>query len=174
MSSETSKWRHLTTPYCQGGPGLDLGSGGDPVVPWAISVDLPPDAAAAYDTTHFGGSIHIAASAWGLPWFTDQTLAWVYSSHLLEDAPFTEWPRILFEWCRVVRPGGHLVLLVPDRERFRAVVAAGQPDNPNHRHEAAVGELTSLVGTFPGWEVLEDRFCDGTDYSILFVARRVE
>jgi hypothetical protein len=44
--SETSKYRHLTEPYCRDGAGrpltvLDVASQGDPVVTWAWQLDLP-------------------------------------------------------------------------------------------------------------------------------------
>jgi predicted SAM-dependent methyltransferase len=168
--SETRKWRHLTAPYCQGA-GVDLGSGGDPVVPTAISVDLPPEEFNAYLAVDFQrGPMHLRGDARKLHWFADGVLDYVYSSHLLEDFPLEEWSAILREWCRVVRPGGYLVLLLPERERFRAAVAAGQPDNVAHRHEPVAGELSRLFTGMPGWAVLEDRLADERDYSLIFIA----
>jgi predicted SAM-dependent methyltransferase len=151
---------------------VDLGSGGDPVVPTAISVDLPPDEFTAYHAVDFQrGPIHLRGDARRLHWFADGVLDYVYSSHLLEDFPLDDWPAILCEWCRENRPGGYLVLLLPERERFRAVVAAGQPDNSAHQHEPTVGELTQIFGGMAGWVVLKDRIADERDYSMLFVAQ---
>src|SRR5437867_3001774 len=66
--SETAKHRHLTIRYCQG-CGLDLGSGGDPIVPWAISVDLPAEEGYGTD---FGGEVELRGDALrALPWFRD-------------------------------------------------------------------------------------------------------
>lgn len=170
--SETRKWRHLTARYCVG-CGLDLGSGGDPVTPGAISVDLPPDEFAAYLAVDFQRApIHLRGDVRRLTWFTDEALDYVYSSHVLEDFALEEWPAILREWARVVRVGGHMVILIPEHERFRERVAHGQPDNPAHQHEGTVGELSLLFTHMPEWVVLEDRLADPRDYSILFVARK--
>lgn len=175
MPSETSRHRHQVLPYTQG-CGLDLGAGGDPVVPWAISVDLPAEKASEYGTTDFGQwPIHLRGNAFhGLHWFRDECLDWVFSSHLLEDCPREQWPNVLLEWGRVIRPGGHLMLLLPERERWQAALAAGHPPNDAHRHEPRVGELAQLFAQFgEGWRVLEDRHAGvAPDYSLLFVARK--
>lgn len=180
--SETAKWRHLTAPYCQG-TGLDLGSGGDPVVPWAISVDLPREEAEAYTTTEWGGPIHLRRDVFaGLPWFKDGALDFVYASHVLEDAHPDGRGSILEEWRRVIKTGGYLAILVPEVSLWAQAVEAGQPMNHNHAAEFRVGELTALFERVDGWEVVEDRIADpealtavGTpDYSILFVARKTQ
>ena len=174
--SETKRYLHLTECHCYRGDGkagtvLDIGSQGDTVVPWALSFDLPPDEFAHYcGGAPAFGTIHVRGHADHLPFDTD-SFDTVYSSHLLED--FKDWEPILKEWVRVLKPGGKLVILVPDHERFRAAVNAGQPDNPNHLHEARVGELSEYADRL-GVLVLEDRLTDltPTDYSILFVASK--
>jgi SAM-dependent methyltransferase len=172
MMSETSKHRPLTVPFCQGN-GIDLGSGGDPVVPWAISVDLPPDDFHRYNAGSEGwGTIHWRGDARSLP-FKDGTLDFVYSSHLLED--FHDWWPVLEEWARVLKPEGHLVILVPDRERWAAAIARGQPPNCEHRHESFPGELTGYCGRL-GLHPVMDRFAipeDPGDYSVVFVGRKL-
>jgi SAM-dependent methyltransferase len=166
--SETSKYRHLTVTHC-GGNGIDIGSGGDPVVPWAISIDLPSEDYHRYNAgTRPENAIHLNCDARILP-FKDKTLDFVYSSHLLED--FHDWKPVLQEWGRVLKPGGFIVILVPDRERWRAAVDAGQPPNCAHRHEGSVGELSRY---FKGWNVIRDSLTNlsDTDYSILFIATK--
>lgn len=177
MTSETSKYRHLTMPYCQGS-GLDIGSGGDPVVPWAIQVDLPVDQYASYNAGHERGYIHLTCPVDNLA-LREMTMDFVYSSHLLEDFERDRWPDIVNEWCRVLRPKGHLVILVPDALRWAEAIRWGQPPNCAHRHEAHVGELTLLMREIPiSMNVVQDDFTNcslgphGIDYSILFVAKR--
>lgn len=175
MTSETSKYRHLTEKYCQG-CGVDIGSGGDPVVPHAISVDLPDSQFKTYNgNTETLHPIHIRGDAFALP-FMDGTLDFCYSSHLLED--FLDWRPALSEWIRILKPGGRLVVLIPDKERWAKAVANGQPPNDAHCHEGRVGELTQAVSELGRqvddrtMRVVEDRLTDldDADYSILFVA----
>lgn len=170
--SETSKHRPLTVPYCQGN-GVDVGSGGDPVVPWAMSVDLPVDEFHRYNSGSDGwGTIQWRGRAEALP-FKDGVLDFVYSSHLLED--FFDWWPVLREWVRVLKAGGHLVVLVPDRQRWAAAIARGQPPNCEHRHESFPGELTGYCGSL-GLVPVVDRFAipeDESDYTVAFVARKL-
>ena len=170
--SETAKYRHLTTQYTQGN-GLDIGSQGDPVVPWAIQVELPAPAYAHYTS----GKVLDQAGVWRgdgrvLP-FKDEVCSFVYSSHLLED--FLDWTPALREWWRVLAPSGHLVVLTPEDSLWNAAVAGGQTPNCEHRHCGRVGELTThLLAIDPRAIVLEDRLtnCHLGDYTILFVARK--
>lgn len=165
--SETSKHRHLVVDYCRGN-GVDLGSSGDPVVPHVIQVDLPPDQYKHYNTTRPEAVIQWRGSAADLP-FKDGTLDFVHSSHLLED--FVDWTPLLLEWDRVLRPGGYMLIAVPDRGRFRAAVARGQGDNLSHKHESHVGELTSAL---PYYQPIMDGFVTDHpfEYSILYIGRK--
>lgn len=168
--SETARYRHLTSPHCVG-LGLDIASQGDPVVPYAWSLDLPPTEFATYNSNNPPrGPIQLHGDARQLP-IADASLDFVYSSHLLEDFP--DWEPVLKEWVRVIKPGGKLVVLIPDRERWVAACAAGQPPNDAHRHEGTVGELSTYADRL-GLDVLEDRFtdCHPGDYTIMFIARK--
>jgi len=161
--SETGSRRALTVPFCQGF-GVDLGSGGDPVVPFAIQIDRNPRA------RHL---VHLFGDATkDLP-FKDGVLDYVYSSHLLED--FKDWTPILTEWLRVIKPGGYLVIMVPDHGLFRAAVSRGQPDNLDHKHESRPGELSEYFKRLcPMGEVVADKLTQGwpDDYNILFVGKK--
>lgn len=164
--SETSKFRHITAPYCTAN-GVDIGSGGDPVVPHAISVDLPDPYTRVGDAP-----IQWRGNGLDLP-FKDGTLGWVHSSHLIED--FADWWPALTEWTRVLQPGGHLVILLPDRERWAAALARGQPPNLAHKHEGSVGELTTyceklgLVPIMDGYAAPDDP----NEYTLIFIARKI-
>lgn len=171
--SETKDRRHLTAKYCNGN-GVDIGSGGDPVVPWAIQIDLPSERFGSYRD---GGAYSIPTpiqwrtSEISLP-FKDSVLDWVYSSHLLED--FDDWHPVLTEWVRVLKQEGHLVILVPCKKRFNEAVAAGQDGNSNHKHESYVGEISGIASDY-GLIAIEDRYTDifPNDYNILFVGRKI-
>ena len=119
--SETSKCRSRLAPFCVG-DGLDIGYGGDPIVPHAICMDLP-EKYAAYES-HVQ---HLHGDATNLHWFRDGALDWVYSSHVLEDFPDTS--TVLNEWLRVLRVGGRLILFLPDEQLYRptASLKASRP-----------------------------------------------
>lgn len=170
MGSESEKHLHLTTSYLKGN-GCDVGSGGMPVIRNCVSIDLPQEQYDSYTSkTYPNELIQYRGYGTDLP-FKDGVLDFCYSSHLLED--YLDWWPPLREWTRVVKPGGYLIILVPDQERWQAALRRGQPPNCSHRHEARVGELSEYAPKL-GLEVIEDRLCDpvGLDYSILFAGRK--
>jgi len=138
--SETSAAAHLLAPYCQG-MGLDLGYGGLPVVPHAITVDLNPPYNWLKSPQHLTGDVR------NLYWFKDGAMDWVYSSHVLEDFPPTETMSVIREWLRVVKKGGRLILLLPDEPVYMAHCAAtGQPYNQAHQnHELTLDWFTRNI-----------------------------
>lgn len=170
--SETAKFRNLTTPYCTG-CGVDLGPGGDPVTPWAISVDLTDEAIQHYNPGYKSEATELKGDARNLYWFKDGVLDFVYSSGLLED--FRDWDPVLREWVRVLKPGGNLIIAVPDKAIWAEAVRRGQPPNLAHVHESYPGEVSEYVTRlFPGqFEILRDELLPG-DYMIVFIARRLK
>lgn len=175
--SETAKYRFLTVKYCyrpggEPGCGVDIASQGDPVVPWFFSMDLPLEEFKHYcGNASAKGPIQIRGHAEKLPFDSDSMDA-VYSSHLLED--YLNWTPVLTEWVRVLKPGGNLIIIVPDRVLWGQALERGQPPNMSHRHESKVGELSTYAEAI-GVKVIEDRLTAVTpgDYSILFVATKL-
>lgn len=166
--SETERYRHLTQKYCEG-VGVDIASHGDPVVNWAINFELPVFEYLTYNGgNHPVGPVQLRGYAQQLPFDTD-SMDFVYCSHLLED--FADWMPLLTEWVRVLKPGGRLIVLIPEKQAWAAAIAKGQPPNCAHRHEGSEGELSTYAARL-GLRVLEDRMtrCFEGDYTILFVA----
>ena len=126
--SETSKCRARLAPFCVG-YGLDLGFGGDPITPHAIRMDMPqPYTNVGSYPVQLGGDAH------NLHWFRDDSLDFIYSSHLLEDYEDTE--SVLKEWLRVLKPGGRLIIFCPDEQVYREYCKkTGHPYNPHHKQE---------------------------------------
>lgn len=173
FSSESSKYVHLTAPFL-GGAGVDIASQGAPVVPWAMSFDLPEREFLHYSNgAPPKGPIHLRGFADKLP-FETASLDFVYSSHLLED--YLDPLPVLTEWNRCVKIGGNIVILVPDKVLWNEAIAKGQAPNNSHRHEYRVGELTEIFAQYFGhFEITTDRLTAVVpgDYSIIFAAKRL-
>lgn len=163
--SETSKCRATLAPFCQG-DGLDVGFGGDPIVSHAICMDML-NAYARYQE-HVQ---HLHGDAANLHWFRDGCLDFVYSSHVLEDFPDTR--AVLEEWLRVIKPGGRLVLYLPDEQAYRAHCRSqGKPPNIHHVHEDfSLAYLKQCLGPRPDIEIVHERFPVGI-YSFELVIQK--
>jgi predicted SAM-dependent methyltransferase len=126
--SETSKCRERLAQYCTGS-GLDIGAGGDPILPSSIIVDLQEPYAYVGDNP-----VQISGDASNMFWFADNVLDYIYSSHLLEDFEDTE--AVLREWLRVLKVNGRMIIYCPDEQVYRQVCKdTGQPYNSHHKHD---------------------------------------
>lgn len=166
--SETSKCRERLKRYCAGS-GLDIGYGGDPIVPSAIAVDLPePYVKVGNSPLNLGGD------ARDLYWFKDEVFDYVYSSHLLED--FEDTRIVLKEWLRVIKPGGYLILFCPDEQIYRAhCKKIGQSYNCSHKIDNFSLNYVKkiLVDNFVNIEIVhENPLID--DYSFEIVVRKIK
>lgn len=126
--SETALCRKRLVNFCVGN-GVDLGYGGDPIVPTAITIDI------AKPYSHVGKHPqNLIGDARNLYWFKDCVLDYVYSSHLLEDFANTE--EVLREWLRVIKYDGYMILYCPVEQKYREHChKTGQPYNQSHKIE---------------------------------------
>lgn len=178
--SETARHRrtilqiiHDTTGYdLRLSCGLDLGCGGDPIVPEAVCLDLP----APY--TRCGRNpIHFKGNAINLSWFASDSLDYIYSSHLFEDFSAEEQDKALSEWSRVLRDKGLLILLLPHQQRY-INVCLNRNEQPNEHHKFAEFSpeyMQNLLLRFPQltlmkihcfWDVIVD------EYNFLLIAAK--
>lgn len=169
--SESAKYLCLTLPFLSGN-GLDIGSGGWPVVERAIQFELPSDKFNDYT----GGRAPRVPIEWhgdftDLP-FKDGTLDYIYISHVAEDYPREKWPSMFSEFKRCLKDTGFLVVLVPERTVWQyCVQVLGQCPNCNHHGpEPEVGDM-SRAATQVGMKVVEERMTNlfENDYTILGV-----
>ena len=109
--SEMSSIRREARAYCRGKV-IDIGCGGDKVVPWAVGFDRE----VPY-TNVPSGMVDVVGDARDMTMYADGEFDTVVSSHLLEDFADTE--RVLDEWLRILKPDGHLVLYLPNERRYR-------------------------------------------------------
>jgi SAM-dependent methyltransferase len=103
--------------YCVGN-GIEVGAGRNPYCPKDRTTFLDRNTGNR-DATE---DADIIADAWSIP-RPDESFDFLLSSHVLEHMPNTI--QTLNEWIRVLRPGGHMVTILPHAERtidrFRAV-----------------------------------------------------
>lgn len=113
------------------GHGIDVGPGRDPLGKLAPLFPL------VRSVTHFDrpdGDAQLLAK------HPDDRFDFLHSSHCLEHLrdPFEALPN----WVRVVRPGGHLVVLVPDEDLYEQGVWPST-FNPDHKHTFTVCKAAS-------------------------------
>ena len=70
----------------------------------------------------------------------DASMDWVHSSHSLEH--MRDPRRALLNWVRVLKPGGHLVVLVPDEDLYEQGVFPSTY-NPDHKWTFTVAKKAS-------------------------------
>lgn len=113
------------------GNGIDVGCGKDPLSRWR---GLFPLMGEVRDWDRADGDAQALA---GLP---AASFSWLHSSHCLEHLrdPFDA----LRNWCRVVEPKGHLVILVPDEDMYEQGVWPSRY-NADHRHSFTLYKASS-------------------------------
>lgn len=111
-----------------------------------------------------------------LHWFKDEVLDYVYSSHTLEHVDDDR--VVLKEWLRVIKPGGRLVLYLPDDEEFDNTE---QVANREHKHVYTVESLRTLLESIGGLEIITcvqdkgkvEAYPGHNRYSVLAIARKI-
>lgn len=101
MGNEASKTRDIWTSQVSQiltGKGLDIGAGADLISPTARAFDLQDGDAGRIDET------------------LEDSYDYVFSSHCLEH--MSNPPDALRRWWTLVRPGGHLILIVPEETLY--------------------------------------------------------
>lgn len=146
---------------------LDLGCGGHPIVPWAVGVDDTSESKHISPATIIA-KIDPDSNQLGSSFLSDV----VFSSHALEHirAPILETLRY---WIRLVRPGGRLILYLPDERRYVFDQANRKAKNPGHCHYLTpetfrwhLEQTELLIELFKEDPVIHDR------YSFLVIARK--
>jgi ubiquinone/menaquinone biosynthesis C-methylase UbiE len=147
------------------GEGIDVGAGGDRLEDqrWGNA------RVKSWDTQDGDGAL--------LATVPDQHYDFVYSSHMLEHVP--DPALALRNWWRVLKPGGVLIVVVPDFNLYERGI---WPSNRNGEHKTwwtpavlfgAIQALTAGTAIWQKLEYLDDRF-DVTDPSDQTVDNRCE
>ena len=111
--------------------GLDVGAGGRTLYPSVSRCDISPET-----------EPEIVCDALRIPVGNDE-YDWAFSGHCIEH--FEKPQDAIREWCRVVKPGGHVCIVVPD---VRYTLTQNTDATP-HFHEWAPREFCIDV---LGWE----------------------
>ena len=156
MATETDLCRHRLLKYCSG-KGLDIGCGNGKIKPDAIGIDL------------HGSDVNVRMDARTLPNYSDNSFDFVYSSHCLEDIEDTE--SALREWLRVIKPGGFLVLYMPDKDFYPNIGTPGA--NHNHKHDFYWENIWTIIDKIGGMELIHhERYPKGGEWSFELVTRK--
>jgi len=155
-------------PYTRG-KGLDLGSGVYKAFNHFIGVD---------SGKQYGGSrvADINCLCDELDLFATDSLDFVFSSHLLEH--LIDPGKALREWMRVIKPGGYLVLYLPDEKLYPKVGEEGA--NPDHKSNLSQKKVIRLMEDVGGWDLVENELRDhdngpgqrGNEYSFYMVFKK--
>ena len=167
QGDEAAKVRFDLVPYMNGRV-LDLGCGPRKVYPTAIGIDNRIDAKL------FGIEVKpdIAVDTCEtMPFLADGAADTIFSSHLLEH--IANFPAALKEWWRILKPGGHLILYLPDEDEYPKV---GEPGaNPDHKWNVNYDGVVAAMKAIGSWDLVEfEKRNKEQEYSLLFVFKKVE
>lgn len=133
------------------GVGIDVGCGLSKIHSCATGIDFRlGDKDFGYP---FGANIQCPRNKefLRLPWFTNESLDFVFSSHCFEH--FSDLRKTLQEVIRVLKPAGYLVLILPDMRYYPKKGAEGA--NPDHEWDCYPETLVEIVKDTGNFEVIQ-------------------
>lgn len=130
------------------GKGIDVGCGTNRISHFILSVDQNPDQQFAHaDVVHNCKDLDIKKivehSGYAYD-FSDNSLDFIFSSHCLED--FEDIKTVFLSWWRKIKPGGLMVLLLPDMENGRYPRVGEHGGNPSHRQNVGPKYMLDMLG----------------------------
>jgi len=162
--NESAKWMYDTVQYTRG-RGLDLGCGPNKIWPHAIGVDNYTE------TALFGIQMKpdVVCDCTKLDVFGSASMDYVYSSHLLEH--IADYKAALKEWWRVIKPGGFLLLYLPDEDEYPKVGEEGA--NVDHKWNVNTDKVIDAMKTVGGWDLVHcEKRNQDREYSLAFVFKK--
>ena len=155
-------------PYIKG-LGLDIGCGTNRLSPTVMTIDWYP-----HSDTDFIWNCLIDNKVRNPYPFQSNRFDFVFASHVLEDFPPSDIQWVFDEWLRLIKPGGFLIILVPDMEGGRypdwdevfeendIEVQRGErrvgetKGNPSHMLTMGITKMKELCANTPhAWEVVQ-------------------
>jgi ADP-heptose:LPS heptosyltransferase/predicted SAM-dependent methyltransferase len=165
LESLKIKWELV--PYTRG-RGLDLGCGPRKPFPHFIGID------SNIDSELFGSEAsarNMTGDCTNLSLFGDETMDFVFSSHLLEH--IVDYKAALTEWWRVVKPGGYLCLYLPHKDFYPNVGTEGA--NPDHKHDFLPTDIVdAMLDIAPNFDLVRnENRNEGDEYSFFQVWQKL-
>lgn len=163
-NDEAAKIRWEVVPYFHGRV-LDIGCGAYKTFPHWIGVD---------NGHHWGmRGVDVKCEATKLDLFASQSVDAVFSSHLLEHIPYELVPQALAEWYRVVKPGGHIILYLPDEDEYPK--CGTQYANSDHRWNVNYQRVVDAMDQVPcSWDLVQyEKRNQNDEYSLYFVFQKL-
>jgi len=123
---------------------VELGCGGKKTVAWAVGVDRVPKGTPTpilHGLNEVSVADVVADVEKPLP-FSDNEFDVVVARHILEHC--TDTVQTLKEWTRILKPGGRLILALPDETKFNTI-----PLDPTHYHaftQDSIKHLADAIG----------------------------
>ena len=163
-ADEASKCRWELVPYFHGRM-LDIGCGRFKVFPHAIGID---------NGKEWGKHPYIIdTDASDLSLFSTGSCDCVFSSHMLEHIPYEDVPKVLSEWCRVVKNGGHVILYLPDENQYPKAGTTGA--NPDHQWDVSYEKVVSAMESIGlGWDLVDYQVRSENDECSLFFVFKIQ
>lgn len=163
--AESQKIYCMISKYTEGKKGLDIGCGGWKVID-SIGIDIRPGAADIVGDITEG--IEKLFTKTRKKTKLRGGFDYIFSSHLLEDFEITQQMKLLHDWLNHLKPGGHLILYVPEKGMYKGC-------NQAHKHEFVKGELKTIFEKL-GLEIT-DRFVESEagvgGYGILIAGKKL-
>lgn len=132
------------------GQGLDIGAGGDPLGALLTADDFPlAGEIAVWDYTSHGDAQELTSEKVG-----GITFDFIHASHVLEHVRNPDVS--VRAWLNVLRPGGHLIILVPDFTMYERRV---WPPHFNTDHRSCWDMLQTFEATLPKWSPERLHWC---------------
>ena len=139
------------------GYGIDVGCGTNRLSPDVLAIDAFDHRTADFhteeeklnsnDIVHDCKDLNIDPVEWhGHKYtFEDDSLDFIFSSHCLED--FEDIPKVFQEWWEKLKPGGYMLLLLPDMETGRYPKVGSPNGNPSHRTDVGKKYIVKMLDT---------------------------
>lgn len=163
QGNEAAKIRWDLVEYTNG-RGLDLGCGQFKAFPHFTGVDN------GHHWGMKGVDVHVETCE-NLDLFANQSMDFVFSSHLLEH--ITNYKAALKEWLRVIKTDGYLILYVPDEDEYPKVGEKGA--NPDHKWNVNYDKVIEAMKEVGGWDLVDyQKRNQDREYSLFFVFKKLQ